>query len=235
MMAQLLIGGLLLGTVSSFHCVGMCGPIALALPVKHLPRITQHMAILLYQLGRLSTYAILGAITGWLGRSLFIAGWQQGISIVTGVMILLFSISNHVWHKRWQPLWLSKFNWLLQTWMQKLLGRDQPAVFFPLGMANGLLPCGMLYLALAAALSSPGPWEAGYFMLAFGAGTLPAMLALSYLGIKIGFVARQKIKKALPYLVMLVGLLLILRGLNLGIPFISPVLATAPGKAVICH
>jgi sulfite exporter TauE/SafE len=235
MMAQIFIAGLLLGSLSSFHCVGMCGPIALALPVQHLPRVTQHMAILFYQFGRLSTYIILGAITGWLGHSLFIAGWQQGISIASGITILGISIQNHVLHKRWQPTWLSKINAHLQSWMQQLLSRDNPAAFFPLGMTNGLLPCGMLYLALAAALSSSGPLEAGFFMLAFGTGTLPAMLALSYLGIKIGFVARQKIKKAMPYLVMLVGLLLILRGLNLGIPFISPLLAAAPGKAVICH
>ena len=102
-------------------------------------------------------------------------------------------------------------------------------------MANGLLPCGMVYLAIAGALSLSEVPMGMLFMTGFGAGTLPALMALHYSGHLISLSFRQQIKKAMPIFVAGMAVLLVLRGMNLGIPFISPVLAAAPGKAIICH
>lgn len=104
-----------------------------------------------------------------------------------------------------------------------------------LGTANGLLPCGMVYVAIAGALTFTNVLHSTLFMVGFGAGTLPAMMAISYFGQFIKLSVRNQFRKALPVFATIIGILLILRGLNLGIPFISPVLPGAHNGAISCH
>lgn len=104
-----------------------------------------------------------------------------------------------------------------------------------MGMANGLLPCGMVYIAIAGALSTADVVSGVLFMAFFGAGTLPAMMMISYFGKMISLSARSSMRKAVPYFVAVMGILLILRGLNLGIPFISPEMPAVSGQVVSCH
>jgi hypothetical protein len=237
-MYQAIAAGGLLGLISSFHCVGMCGPLALALPVHHLPKMQQVIAILLYNTGRIVTYAALGALFGWAGRHIYLAGFQQWFSITMGFIILLLVVLNfflpHLRGTAFTPGWLRSFHQHVQELMGRLLRSPGIAHYGLLGMANGILPCGMVYLAIAGALTASQVGESVVFMSAFGMGTLPSMMALSLFGVHIKLSIRQQLKKAMPYVMACMAILLILRGMNLGIPFVSPVLAESK-QAVSCH
>lgn len=228
-------GGLLLGLVSSFHCVGMCGPLAMALPVHDLPRVQRLAATSLYHAGRVLTYATAGALFGWAGRGIYIAGFQQWFAIAMGFVMLLLAVLNFTFHHSGMPAWLQPFYLKVQQVMHRLLRSPKSYNFLLLGMANGLLPCGMVYMAIAGALSTSSVMHGVLFMGAFGAGTLPAMIALSLFGIRFKLSHRRQIRQLMPYIVAGMAILFILRGMNLGIPFISPVLPDAPKAAVLCH
>lgn len=235
MIWQAIIAGGTLGLISSFHCVGMCGPLALSLPVHHLPKGRQLMAVLLYNAGRVITYTFIGLLLGIAGHQLFLAGWQQWFSVASGILVLVFTFQYFLLKEVWQPSWLLRFHLFVQTMMSRLLAARMLPAYLLLGMANGLLPCGMVYLAIAGALSAPQISESALFMLAFGSATLPAMLATGIIGMRIDMTARRLFRRAMPYMVVAVAILLILRGLNLGIPFLSPAMATNPGPALQCH
>ena len=230
-----MITGLTLGMISSFHCVGMCGPLALSLPVEKLSGTWRRLAVMLYHAGRILTYATLGLIVGLLGRRIYIAGFQQVLSLSLGIAILFLLLWRRLSRDRKKSGLEIKWTRGLQQLILRLWHSPSRSTFFWLGMANGLLPCGMVYLAIAGALSLPKVAEGVLFMTLFGAGTLPALLLVSYSGHLISLTFRQQIKKAMPLFIAGMAILLILRGLNLGIPFISPLLAGAPGKAIICH
>jgi sulfite exporter TauE/SafE len=234
-MWQAAIAGILLGLVSSFHCVGMCGPLALALPVHHLQKRQQAFAVLLYNTGRVITYSLLGGLFGWLGRGIYIAGFQQWFSIAMGLVILLLAFLYYFLNRSFSNAWLRSFHTSIQSIMGRLLRSPRLYHYLLLGMANGLLPCGLVYLAIAGTLSTTSIGESIVFMASFGTGTLPAMLALSFFGVHIKLSIRQQIKKAVPFIIAGMAVLLILRGLNLGIPFVSPVLADAPQPVISCH
>ena len=234
-MWQAAIAGILLGLVSSFHCVGMCGPLALALPVHHLQKMQQAFAVLLYNLGRVITYTVLGGVFGWLGRGIYIAGFQQWFSIIMGVVILLLAFLYYFLNRSFSPAWLRSVHGSVQNIMGRLLQSPRLNHYFLLGMANGLLPCGLVYLAIAGSLSTTSVGESMVFMAFFGTGTLPTMLILSFFGVHIKLSLRQQMRKAVPFIIAGMAVLLILRGLNLGIPFVSPVLADAPQPVISCH
>ncbi|MBZ5859513.1 sulfite exporter TauE/SafE family protein [Flavihumibacter profundi] len=235
MYADIIIAGLSLGAISSFHCVGMCGPIAFALPVQNLGRLDRQIAVLGYHSGRIITYASLGAIFGGLGRQVYLAGFQRWFSIGLGILLLSLLIQYVKNKSNIQPTIFNRLQQRIQQWMGHLLKDNKPSSFLLLGMANGLLPCGMVYLAIAGALSTNNFTDGIIFMASFGLGTFPAMLALSLFGYMASITLRNKIKKLTPVVIALMGVLLILRGLNLGIPYISPVLESARGKAELCH
>jgi sulfite exporter TauE/SafE len=232
-MWTLMATALSLGLIGSFHCVGMCGPLALALPVQHLDSRSRIFAIISYHGGRLLTYTLLGGLSGILGRVILLAGFQQWFSIVIGGLVLIWASSRFT-HRLSIPLGnlFHPLQAVITRLWQSPAGRRS---YLLLGMANGLLPCGMVYLAMAGAVSFSGVGESLTFMLFFGMGTLPALLLLSFSGRFIGAGVRQHMRKFIPYAMALMGVLLILRGLDLGIPFISPLLAHSPGHAVSCH
>ena len=226
---------ILLGLVSSFHCIGMCGPLALSLPLSSLSPMGRSGAMLIYHAGRLSVYGSLGAIFGVLERHIYLAGFQQAFSIVLGGVILLSAVPAGRWSSLGVSASIGKVRQSLNKLIFRLWQSRSRYRYFILGMANGLLPCGMVYLAIAGALSFSRVWESVIFMMVFGAGTLPALLLLSSSSRLAGVRTRTFIRKAMPGLMALMGLLLILRGLDLGIPFISPALAHGHGTPVSCH
>ena len=232
----MLLPAFLLGLISSFHCVGMCGPLAIAVPVQHLSPNAKRLAIVLYHLGRILTYTLLGLLFGILGRHLFIGGFQQKASLVLGSIILLVVIYQRLTKKRYNPPFVQYFTERLQEVMRMLWGQHSSFSSFLLGMTNGLLPCGMVYFALAGALSNDTITGSIYFMGLFGVGTLPLMLSVHFLGtgyLTLSF--RSKARRLVPVFIGFMGVLLILRGLNLGIPFISPYLGNDMGKVISCH
>ena len=234
-MEQLVIAGISLGLLSSFHCVGMCGPIAFALPVHTMSPFKKNLSVIFYHLGRILTYSSLGLIFGVFGRTFHIAGLQQWVSIISGLLILFFFFQYLFMKNPAQPAFIRTAYTRIQSGMAGFLRSRKPAHFLPLGMLNGLLPCGMVYVAIAATLNTESIWNGALFMAVFGLGTLPAMLAISLFGYAIKPQIRNGMKKAVPFFVATVAILLILRGLNLGIPFISPRLPAEPGEAIHCE
>lgn len=236
MLWSVMIAGFTLGAAGSLHCVGMCGPLSLALPVHHFSNIQKFFALLFYQLGRIITYSTIGLLFGLAGRQLYISGYQQWFSIIIGVIILIFAALYFI--RRWsaRPVFLNGFYRPVQSFIVRILKSSTGLFsFLLLGLANGLLPCGMVYIALASSLSFTSVGETVSFMAMFGLGTAPAMMLVGYAGQTLTPGIRNSLRKLTPVFISVMGALLILRGLNLGIPFFSPELPHSPGIAFDCH
>jgi len=225
-----------LGLISSLHCVGMCGPLALAVPIQHLSSLSKFFSIVLYHVGRICTYALLGLIFGFFGRHLFVAGFQQKASIILGATILIVVIYHRVSNNKYTPRFIQFFTDYLQNIIRYLWGKHSIFSSFLLGFTNGLLPCGMVYFALAGALSSGTIINSILYMAMFGLGTLSLMFIIHVAGtsyLTLNF--RNRARKLVPVFIGFMGVLLILRGLNLGIPYLSPFLGNETGKVISCH
>jgi len=218
----------LLGLVGSLHCAGMCGPLALALPQAGRHAASFVIGRLAYNLGRLITYCALGLVFGLLGSTLLLAGVQRWVSIALGVMLLVGLFASRKL-ALWRPVTVLVEQ--LKSRMAALLRRRSFNALLVLGLLNGLLPCGLVYVACAGATATGGLFRGALYMVIFGVGTFPMMLAISLSGSLIPFSLRLKLLKAVPVVVFLLATLLILRGMSLGIPYVSPDLS---GDGVTC-
>lgn len=234
-MLPVIVAGLILGGLSSFHCVGMCGPLAFSLPVTHMPRHRQILSVTVYNSGRMLTYVLLGLIFGYAGRNLQLAGLQQTFSITTGIIMLVLALLYFSNNYTAQPKMINLLQRGINNVMSYALQLKSVRGFGLLGLANGLLPCGMVYLALAGAVNTGSVENSMLFMGMFGLGTFPAMMVIGLVGFRLKLSLRQKIRNLVPYVMSVMGILLVLRGMNLGIPFISPVLFNGTPDPVICH
>ena len=216
-----------LGLLGSLHCAAMCGPLMLALPVPPGGPARFLLGRLAYQLGRITTYALLGVLAGVIGKSLFLAGVQRWLSIALGLAILLgFLIAKKISLATPVVRLVSKLKSAMSAQLKKRSFRSLTL----LGMLNGLLPCGLVYVATAGAVLRHTILDSVLYMAAFGLGTLPTMLGISLSGKLFPVALRIKLRSALPIGVCTLAGLLILRGLALGIPYVSPDLAAAaPG------
>ncbi len=220
---QVLISALILGLVTGFHCIGMCGPIALALPLKKENRTTKVSSTLLYNLGRAVTYAIMGLFFGFFGQSFAMAGFQKWISLIMGILMISYVVFPAVFKNRFDIDKLSfKYAGKLRIKLGKLFGKRTYSSLFVIGLLNGLLPCGPVYAALFGAIAVGGALEGSLFMFIFGIGTMPVMFAISMLGSKINLQSRKKLSKLIPVTIIIIGFLFVMRGLGLGIPMLSP-------------
>ena len=225
-----------IGLVGSLHCIGMCGPIALALPLGKRNTIQKVAGILLYNSGRIITYSILGALFGLIGQGFSIAGLQQTLSIAIG-LIMLFSVILK------STLVISKFGALyrfvnfVKTRLSTFFKKTSFFNLWCIGLFNGLLPCGLVYVAIFGSLLSNTVFEATQYMLAFGLGTIPLMFTTSLVGSWTSNALKNKINKIIPVFLVIIAILFILRGLGLEIPYISPaneVLSPTSSEAK-CH
>lgn len=236
MVAGAMIAGFTLGAAGSLHCIGMCGPLSLALPTHQLSPGNKFLSLLLYQIGRIITYSTIGLLFGLAGHRLYLAGYQQKLSITLGALILLFSVYHFLQKKTIRLSFLNeRYKMVLKLISRVLKFVKGPSSFLFLGMANGLLPCGMVYVALAGIFTFTTLKDSVVYMAMFGAGTLPAMMLVAYAGQFVKPRIRSSVRKIVPVFITLMGLLLIFRGLNLGIPFLSPALPVSPEQAAICH
>jgi sulfite exporter TauE/SafE len=215
---------LLLGLVGSLHCAGMCGPLALALPAGSNSPAGFFAGRLAYNFGRIITYCLLGLVFGLLGRSLFLAGIQRWVSISLGLILLIGLFSSRRF-SLWRPV-----NGIVETLKRRMacvLRQRSLTSLAVLGLLNGLLPCGLVYVACAGATASGAPGSGVQYMAAFGLGTFPMMLGIGLSGRLIPVTLRLQLRKAIPVSVFLLAALLILRGLSLNIPYISPNLSAS--------
>jgi sulfite exporter TauE/SafE len=217
------ISALTLGLLGSFHCVGMCGPIALAIPLKTDSWLARIFGGVLYNLGRAITYAVMGAVFGLLGRGLVMSGFQQWVSIIMGAIMILSVITPSIYKNRFNAdKGVFSFVGKLKMSLGKLFAQRSYGSLLMIGLLNGLLPCGLVYFAIAGAIATGSSASGSLFMFIFGLGTLPMLLAISLLGNMITLELRKKITKLIPYAIVFIGVLFILRGLSLGIPYLSP-------------
>jgi sulfite exporter TauE/SafE len=208
----------MIGLLGSVHCVGMCGPLAFAVPSLQPGWGYLLWDKLSYQGGRIIAYCLLGVFIGLAGRQLWLAGVQQGLSILSGVLIMVAAISRILKFSMGNPnaKLLKPFNQLFSFALK------HKANHVIIGMINGLLPCGFVYLAMAGALNTGSVSTAVTYMFWFGLGTVPLMLIA---GISMGFTSaglRRKINKTVPYLMLGLGMWFICRGMELNIPYLSP-------------
>ena len=219
----MLYTAIILGLLGSFHCVGMCGPIAFLLPLDRQSKTKRLYEIISYHSGRLLTYALLGMVFGWLGKHFQLFGFQQQLSIIIGLLMILIVIMPHTLFKKYnlsQPIYrcVSK----LKSSIGVHLKRKKTGTFFTLGFLNGLLPCGLVYMAVFGAVGTGSMWQGSLYMVFFGLGTIPLMTSAIYIGNFLKGTLKKKIVKAIPVFVVVIGLLFILRGMGLGIKYISP-------------
>ena len=219
----LLLSALVLGLLGSFHCAGMCGPIAIALPLHGNALPQKVFGGVLYNLGRTLTYGVMGAIFGLLGQGVTLIGFQQKISVIMGGLMIVSVLFPSLFRNQYRMdrSWMSFVGKLKSTIARMFTIRSFSSLFF-IGFFNGLLPCGLVYIALAGAIGTGEAVLGTLYMLMFGLGTIPMMLTIAIAGNILSAAARRKINRLIPVLVVLVGLFFILRGLNLGIPFLSP-------------
>ena len=227
----------ILGLLGSFHCVGMCGPIAFLLPVDRSNSIRKMTQIFTYHFGRLLAYGFIGLFFGLIGKSLYIFGLQQQLSIAIGIlMIVAVLVPTQLINKfkPFQPIYriISK----VKSALGKSLKKKTADTFLTIGFLNGFLPCGLVYMAVFASLATEQALMGSAYMVLFGLGTIPLMTSAIYLGKFLNTKVKQNIQKAIPVFVVLIGVLFVLRGLGLGIPYISPSpMVDMVSGAMDCH
>ena len=219
----MLFTAFIFGLISSFHCIGMCGPIAMMLPIDRNNQAKKVTQIITYHLGRLFAYSTIGFIFGMLGKGFLLAGMQQKMSIFIGIAMILIIlipekvVANYNFSK---PIFkvISKIKTTLGSQFKNKTYKS----LFTIGLLNGFLPCGMVYVALFGAIAMQSPTLGVLYMILFGLGTVPLMSSVVYLNSFLTISIRNKIQKAIPYVGVFIGIVFILRGLGLGIPYISP-------------
>ncbi len=211
----------LLGFIGSLHCAVMCGPIMLSLPLQKTNFLSSAIQLLSYQFGRVLIYTLLGFAMGLIGNSISVFASQETLSFIVGSLLIIFTVL-HFTGKYANAL--SRLQAAMVNPISKLMGKLYGLPFWGLfaGMLNGLIPCGMVYLALATALNSSSIANAASFMLLFGLGTCPLMLMISLGGVYLKRYIKFNPNKLIPWFMLFIGTLFILRSANLGVPFLSP-------------
>ena len=219
----MLYTALVLGLLGSFHCIGMCGPIAFVLPVDKTSNRKAFTGSFLYHFGRLLSYGLIGVLFGLLGRGLYLAGFQQRLSILIGVVMILVVLIPTRHLNRFaisRPLY--QFIGKVKSKLGLYLNKTSYRSLFLIGFFNGFLPCGLVYMAVLGSVSTGNALEGATYMIVFGLGTVPLMTAAIFLGNFLKISIRKRIQRAIPIFVVIIGILFILRGMGLGIPYISP-------------
>lgn len=219
----MLYSAIIFGLISSFHCVGMCGPIAMMLPVDRNNQAKKVMQIITYHLGKLIAYGSLGLIFGLLGKTFYLAGMQQQLSIFVGILMIVVAL---VPEKVFAKYNFSRPVYKVITKVKSSLGQQfkkkSYKSLFTIGLLNGFLPCGMVYVAIFGATAMQSVSLGILYMILFGIGTIPMLTAVVYISNILSFSLRGKIQKAIPIVAVVIGMLFIIRGLGLDIPYLSP-------------
>jgi len=220
-----------IGLFGSVHCIGMCGPLAFAVPTFHRQWWRVIADKVIYNFGRVFSYTLLGLLIGVLGKQLWLAGLQQSVSIISGVLIIAAGFSRMFKLKfrgsKWIPALLKPVDRLLHYALNHQAGH------FAIGLLNGFLPCGFVYLALVGAVNTSSPSASAQYMFWFGMGTFPLMLIATVSAGYIGPVFRRRINKAMPFLMVCLGCWFLLRGMGLNVPYLSP--PKQNSGVTLCH
>lgn len=230
-----MIAGFVLGMAGSMHCAGMCGPLVAALPTPEHRSASFIVGRIAYSVGRVSTYAILGAVVGLGGSVLSMAIHGMTVSVVSGVLMTMLASAQLLLH--WNVPVPAQVHRLLQPMRNRLatlMQHHSVAAMAGVGMLNGLLPCGLVTAALVGATGTGSPLNAAGFMTAFGIGTVPMMTALA-VGLPLATARwKNRFRTAAPIVALLLGVAITIRGLGLGIPMLSPASPKQQNAASCC-
>lgn len=227
----------ILGLLGSLHCIGMCGPIAFMLPVNRENSFKKIAQVSIYHTGRLLAYGLIGALFGVVGKGFYLFGIQQQLSIIVGLIMILVVLLPATFFSKFNvvsPLYsvISKIKSALGNTFKK----KTADTFLTIGFLNGFLPCGLVYMAVFASLVTKNVALGSMYMILFGAGTIPLMTMAVYLGKFVNTAVKQRIQKAIPVFIVVIGMLFIIRGLGLDIPYISPAPVTEMASGEFnCH
>lgn len=219
---DLFYAALIFGLLTGFHCIGMCGPIAISLPLDNNSFIKKLTGGVVYNFGRVVTYTLMGALFGLIGQGFAIAGFQQWVSIVIGALMVLSVFFPLLFTKVSANTPLNKIVNKVKSSLGLLFGKRSISSLFFIGLLNGLLPCGPVYVAIGLSLAGGNVLFGAVYMAVFGLGTIPIMLSLSLLGNYISGAFKAKIRKIVPIFIVLLGMWFIIKGMGLGIHFLSP-------------
>ena len=219
----MILSAIVLGLMGSLHCVGMCGPIAFMLPVDRTNNLKKAAQIFVYHIGRLLAYSVMGILFGFIGKGLYVFGIQQKLSIIIGVLMITVILLPYKTFSKYnfsKPIYknISK----IKSRLGHALKKKTADTFLTIGFLNGFLPCGLVYMALFGAVAMATPLEGGLYMMLFGMGTIPLMTTAIYFSGFLKGATKQKIQRLIPVFVVIIGTLFIIRGLGLGIPYVSP-------------
>ena len=224
-MITYLIGGLIIGFAGSLHCAGMCGPLQLLVPSRVKGQAPGTKEFIIYHIGRVTLYSLLGVLSGLIGLQLMLFQSFQWISIILGSIMLVFAWAGLERNGKLSQHVMALLQHRLQKVYQALRVNPSLLLIYNVGLLNGLLPCGLVYFALLNAIASQHIAIGFASMAMFGLGTLPIFIFLKVVRSK---VKNQRILTQLqPYILTVAALLIILRGLNLGIPYLSPTIEKA--------
>ncbi|MCP4802491.1 MAG: sulfite exporter TauE/SafE family protein [Bacteroidetes bacterium] len=225
------------GLLGSLHCIGMCGPIAFMLPLDRSSHLKKVIQLSSYHLGRLVAYSLIGMGIGVIGKSFHLFGLQQYISIFIGcIMIVMVIIPSKYSNKYSFSNPTFKLIAKVKTTLGQTLKKKTSDTFLTIGFLNGFLPCGLVYMAVFASLSMTEIFLSSLYMVLFGLGTIPLMTTVIYVGNVINTSVKQRIKNIIPFFVFIIGILFILRGMGLGIPYLSPAPITEMvSSSLECH
>ena len=223
-----------IGLMGSLHCVGMCGPIAMAVPLNNHGQGYRILGSFNYLLGKAITYSLLGLFSGTFAKMIELTGFQRYMSLFTGVLILLIfmlqKFGNGIFGlERLSYQWVA----LLKQQFNKFLKEKNLLSAFLIGLVNGVLPCGLVYIALAGAVGAGGWWQSMFYMFLFGLATMPLMFVLIVFKGKLSSSYKGLFQKISPAFTIILATLLIIRGLNLGIPYFSPKVNSVKQKVII--
>jgi len=217
----------LVGLFGSIHCIGMCGPLAFGIPFTGHSKLELVGDKLIYNAGRVISYTLLGLLIGIVGRQLWLAGIQQGVSVLSGLLILTAAGSRllkiSIGANKYTARIMNMYNKLFVLVLKKQSGH------FILGILNGLLPCGFVYLALIGAVNTPSVSSSALYMLCFGLGTIPLMVTAAVGTGLIKGQLRRSLNHVVPYFMLCLGVWFILRGMELNLPYLSPAPFTQTG------
>ena len=216
---MILWSALLLGLGGSLHCAGMCGPIVLALPLSRKEKNAVILQSSLYHTGRILTYGLLGFFFGWFGWGIGLAGLQNTLSIALGISLLLVGLFSISLEKQvFRIPFLQKFFAYIKNKLSQALSINNRSSAFRIGLLNGFLPCGLVYIALAGSIATNNPFYGAFYMMAFGLGTIPLLLGIMVFGKKMSGNWHRRFYRLIPYGLSLFGVYLIYRGMILEIP-----------------
>jgi uncharacterized protein len=207
-----MITGFLLGLMGSLHCAGMCGALVLMTPVVAPTQASFVASRLVYHAGRIFVYALIGVLFGIIGESMVFAGFQRWLSIIAGVLMIAALVAAKRLKSR-----LMLMPMVMKTRFSSLLRQRSYPSIFALGGVNGLLPCGLVYMAATASIASGDVFQSVASMVFFGLGTLPVLLGISFAGKRLNLSRIPALQKVAPVTVALAAILLIIRADPIGL------------------